>query len=237
MYEYSTLGGVCLNLRRNVIPILTAWLILLVFVFAFLIWASVKTRPIIISAAKANVKNSFVHAVDKAVINVIDKENITYDTISRITKDDSNEIKDIEIDVNAVNKIKSLLSNEIYSSTKGSDFSAVSVPLGTLFLNDYLSGYGPNLKFKVKVATSFLTDFESKFCEAGINQTLHQIIIKITMHTDILLLGKNDGFDYTTTAILAQTVIVGEVPNSFTNVSEYPNKTTADKIFNYSNVK
>ncbi|MBQ8740847.1 MAG: hypothetical protein IJY79_04790, partial [Clostridia bacterium] len=59
------------------------------------------------------------------------------------------------------------------------------------------------------------------------------IIIKIDVKASVLMMGATDGFAVSTTALAAQTVISGTVPDSFTNVIEYPNNDLADEIFNF----
>ena len=64
----------------------------------------------------------------------------------------------------------------------------------------------------------------------------NQIIIKIDVNASVLMMGCTDGFGVATTAIAAQTIIAGEVPDSFTNVIEQPNNDLADEVFNFGNL-
>ena len=89
----------------------------------------------------------------------------------------------------------------------------------------------------MQLTETAVIDFESKLEDAGINSVMHQIIIKIDVNASVLMMGCTDGFSVSTTAIAAQTVIAGEVPDSFTNVIEYPNNDLADEIFNFGRLK
>ena len=62
---------------------------------------------------------------------------------------------------------------------------------------------------------------------------MSKIILHIDMSASVLLRGFTESFSVSTTAIVAQTVIVGNVPESFTNVEEDDGEDIADEIFNF----
>ncbi|MEE0807945.1 MAG: sporulation protein YunB, partial [Acutalibacteraceae bacterium] len=96
------------------------------------------------------------------------------------------------------------------------------------------TGYGPQIKFKMRLTETAILDFESKVIDAGINNVLHQIIINIDINANVLMVGYTKGFKISTSALAAQTVIAGSVPDSFTRVEEHPGDDIADEIFNYA---
>ena len=51
------------------------------------------------------------------------------------------------------------------------------------------------------------------------------------------MVGATDNFSVTTTAIAAQTVIIGVTPDTFTNVEEYPGDEIADELFNFADLE
>ena len=57
--------------------------------------------------------------------------------------------------------------------------------------------------------------FVSHFSEAGINQTLHQVTMVVSVDVAVLVLGKTDTFTMTSEVVVAETVIVGAVPDTF----------------------
>ena len=88
----------------------------------------------------------------------------------------------------------------------------------------------------MQLTETAILDFESLFTSAGINNVLHQIIIKIDVNVSVLMIGCTDSFSVSTAAIAAQTVIAGRVPESFTNVIEQPNNDLADEVFNFGDL-
>lgn len=207
------------------------------FLLIFLILAVttfLEVKPLVFTYAKSTAKTILLNSANKAVLNVLNENNITYSKISNVSRDVDNNITGIEINIEMVNYLKSSISNEISRIVAGNCNYDLYIPFGTLIGNEYTTGFGPGVKFKMQVTETAVVDFESLFCEAGINQVLHQILIKIDISANILLIGFTQGFLVHTSAIAAQTVIVGVVPDSFTNVIERPGDDIADKIFNYS---
>ena len=57
--------------------------------------------------------------------------------------------------------------------------------------------------------------FESSFTHAGINQTLHRLNMSVLVDVAVLVLGKTVNFTVESQVVVAETIIVGEVPDTF----------------------
>ena len=57
--------------------------------------------------------------------------------------------------------------------------------------------------------------FESRFTEAGINQTLQQLTMTVSVDVAILVLGATELFTVSSQVVVAETIIVGQVPDTF----------------------
>ena len=90
------------------------------------------------------------------------------------------------------------------------------------------------MKFDIQMTNTASLDFKSNFKNSGINNTLHQILINFDITANIVIKGGSDTFKVNTSIIVAQTVISGEIPDSFTNVTENPGDDIADDIFNFA---
>ena len=51
--------------------------------------------------------------------------------------------------------------------------------------------------------------------EAGINQTLQQLTMTVSVDVSILVLGRTESFTVTSQVVVAETIIVGQVPDTF----------------------
>ncbi|MEE0808866.1 MAG: sporulation protein YunB [Acutalibacteraceae bacterium] len=216
--------------------ILLRWLILFLFIIIFLAVFLCDATPLIFTYAKSRAETILLDAANTAVLNVLEKTDTVYSDISNISYNSNGDIKGIEINTNSVNKLKSLISNEISKIVGENDSYIIKIPFGTLLGNEYITGYGPQIKFKMRLTETAILDFESKFIDAGINNVLHQIIINIDINANVLMVGYTKGFKISTSALAAQTVIAGNVPDSFTQVEEHPGDDIADEILNYAEI-
>ncbi len=209
------------------------WLIVFLCLFLIFIICIISVKPFVFTYAKSEAETIILNAANEAVLNVLSQNDITYSDISVISRDETGMITGIEINIEKVNLLKSSLSNEISRIVASRNKYELNIPIGSLFGNEYTTGYGPKIKFKMQLTETAILDFESKFIAAGINNVLHQIIIKIDVSASVLMMGCTESFKVSTTALAAQTVITGEVPDSFTNVIEQPNNDLADEVFNF----
>ena len=58
-------------------------------------------------------------------------------------------------------------------------------------------------------------NFVSHFRQAGINQTLHQLTMIVSVDVSVLVLGQTSSFSVNSEVVVAETVIVGDVPSTF----------------------
>ena len=213
------------------------WFVVLLCLCFVLSVCFISVKPFVFTYAKSEAETIILNAANNAVLNIISQNKISYKDISNVSRKEDGKITGIEIDIEKVNLLKSRISGELSRIVSENNKYDLYIPIGTLFGNEYTTGYGPKVKFKMQLTETAILDFESKFTQAGINNVLHQIIIKIDINASVLMMGCTDGFKVSTTALAAQTVIAGTVPDAFTNVIEYPDNDLADEIFNFGDLR
>lgn len=220
-------------LKKSVKRVIKAWLSLFLVIILVLGCIGYRIQPIIIRYAESIAETEMLNSANKAVLNVITKEKIDYDKLAVLTKDKNGKIISLEIDTYKINFFKSSISNEISDIISKRERFDVAIPIGTFFSNTYTVGYGPDIKFKMQITTTAVVDFDNEFKSVGINQVLHKIVIDIKINGSLVIAGYKKGISVNTSAIAAQTVIVGEIPKNFTNVIENENDNTAGLINDY----
>ena len=113
-----------------------------------------------------------------------------------------------------VNRLKTNILNIINDEILQMDTSDIGVPLGSLFLPELFSGKGPSFPVSILSIRNSDASFSSEFTEAGINQTLHQLNMQISVDVAVLVLGKTNNFTISGQVVIAETVIVGQVPET-----------------------
>ena len=224
-------------MKKSQKKVFAAWSVVLIICLLISLVTFIKIKPMVFTYGKSMAKSIMYDNANKATINILDAYEISYDKLAVISRDAQNNFTGIEIDIEKLNRIKSEISCEISRLFDKKDLYELKIPVGTLLCNEYTTGFGPRLTFKMQLTQYSVVDFESKFVSAGLNQVLHQIIINIKINANILMIGCTEDFSATTSVIAAQTVIVGKVPDSFTSVEEGSDHEVADKIFNYADLK
>ena len=96
----------------------------------------------------------------------------------------------------------------------------ITIPVGTLSGIPTFAGMGPNIKLKFTPAGAVRSSFSSEFRSAGINQTLHRITLKLVATLRVILPGKSYSISVVAEAPIAESIIVGDVPNAYTNLAD-----------------
>lgn len=80
------------------------------------------------------------------------------------------------------------------------------------------------MKFNAQLTSGTVVTFSNEFREAGLNQVIHRIVFNIETSGRLVMLGKTDGLSVTASAVVAETVIVGVLPEALTNVIGSPSE-------------
>ena len=223
--------------RRRPVKNLVAFIIVVAVTFAvFLLLLSFdkQLRKILEPYSVSTAKRIIVAATDAAVLEVLKDNEISYEKIANLSTDSGGNVTSLQIDTTLINILKSNISNKLTQQLNSREDYVLKIPIGTIIGNEFTVGRGPSISFKMKLSAAVKTDFKSNFYNAGINQVLHQILIEVKYDGFILIPWFRESFSDKTDYIAAQTVIVGVVPDAFTNVIESePEQITGD-IFDFS---
>lgn len=219
--------------KKSILTAIRAWLCLLLALLIVFGVSYYKMLPVIKRYAESVAETVMLNSANEAVITVLKDEDITYDEIAKLSRAEDGTVQSLEIDVYKINNLKSRISNEISRIIGGREEYKVSIPAGSFFDTPYTSGIGPKIPFKIQMTTTAFVDFTHEFRSAGINQVLHLIHIKINIRGSFVTAWYTGGISTQTTAIAAQTVIVGATPDAFTNVIEDVDDNTAGLINDY----
>ena len=172
-------------------------------------------RDIIRELAQTQVKNTTSDLTNDAIAKQIADGIIQYDRIVFFEKDLEGRITALKTNMSEINRLKTDILNIINDEILALDTSDIGIPLGSFFLPELLSGKGPVIPVNVLSIRNSDAAFSSNFVQAGINQTLHQLIMTVSVDVSILVLGQTASFTITSEVVVAETVIVGSVPNTF----------------------
>lgn len=199
---------------RNFVRILAVLAILTCI--GFLMFRS-RYRLIIQDLAQTQVKNTTSDLTNDAIAKQIADGVIQYDRIVYFEKDLDGRITALKTNMSEINRLKTDILNIINDEILALDTSDLGIPLGSLFFPEFFSGRGPVIPVHILSIRNSDANFASSFSQAGINQTLHQLTMVVSVDVAVLVLGETSSFTINSEVVVAQTVIVGDVPNTFLN--------------------
>ncbi len=201
---------------------LLRWIFFLLVLAVFvLILFRVKYHATIRSLAETQLKNTTSDLINDAIDAQIDNNNIQYDRIVYFEKDLEGKITALKTNMSEVNRLKTSILNIINDEILAMDTTDLGIPLGSLILPEFLSGRGPQIPVRIISISNSDASFESHFSEAGINQTLQKITMTVSVDVSILVLGRTESFTVNSEVVVAETIIVGQVPDTFFQTGGY----------------
>ena len=167
------------------------------------------------SLAETQVRNSTSDLINDAIDRQIESGNMQYDRIVYFEKDLNGKITALKTNMSEVNRLKTDILNIINDDILALDTSDIGIPAGSLFLPEFFSGRGPQIPVHIISIRNSDAAFSSEFTEAGINQTLQKLNMDVSVDVTILVLGRSESFTVSSQVVVAETVIVGQVPDTF----------------------
>lgn len=172
-------------------------------------------QDVIGSLARTQVTNATSDLINDAIEEQISEGTIQYDRMVYFEKDLEGRITALKTNMSEVNRLKTDLLNIINDEILAMDADHLGIPLGSFILPELFAGKGPAIPVQILTIRNSEASFFSEFTEAGINQTLQKLNLQVSVDVSVLVLGKIDAFTVSSQVVIAETVIVGQVPDMF----------------------
>lgn len=193
---------------------LKRWMLLvLTIILIFLILLEIRVRPAVASIAVVQGKRLCTEVINEAVSEVMDELELSYEKLAETTRAENGSVLEIATNMSNVNKLKTEVSLRIGEKLEDIKNRRVDIPFGTLMGLNLLYMRGPDIPLHITMSGCAETDFLSEFESGGINQTVHKLSLSIKTDMTVLVHPISENTSVTTTVIIAETIIVGDVPN------------------------
>jgi len=176
--------------------------------------------------AETQVRNATSDLINDAIDRQIENQNIQYDRMVYFEKDLDGRITALKTNMSEVNRLKTDILDLINDEILAIDASDLGIPVGSLLLSEFFSGRGPEIPVQIMSIRNSDASFSSTFSEAGINQTLQQMNMLVSVDVAVLVLGRTNYFTVSSQVVVAETIIVGQVPDTYLNTGGYYGNTT-----------
>lgn len=191
-----------------------------------------RVEPTINKICESNAKSIAVKSASDAIYK--NTENITYDSLIIINKDNNGKVTSLNANSKEINKLTSKVINDIEEILQKKSESKIKIPVAMIFNENILSGYGPRIKVKTYPVGDIKAELKSSFESAGINQTKHSLMLEVTIEEKVVAPFVSNVEEYKTSIIIAETIIISDIPSTYYNISGIDNLNTKDML-NISN--
>ena len=202
--------------RRQTDHLRGLWVLLTAFMgiglaLVIIFQLNARLRPILLELARTQTSNYITAAIDAAVA----AQAVTYHDLVTLERSESGDIVALTSNMAHANVLRAQLLDTALTALNGLETMEMEIPLGTILDWDLFSGIGPDVNVRVLYTGTASAEFENVFSTAGINQTCHQIFFRINADIAVLLPGRQCRTTVSTRVCVAETVIVGKVPETY----------------------
>lgn len=177
-------------------------------------------EPTLIALCTLEAKNIGILMTNEALGNVM--KDITYEELVTLEKNAEGKIIALKANVMKMSEMATEISTEIQKLCDTMENVYVKIPIGNFTGNALLSSVGPSITVKIIPFGIVTTDFKSEFISAGINQVKHRIYLEVITNVSIVAPLMTEEICVTTNVNIAETILIGDVPDSFFNMSDIP---------------
>lgn len=204
------------KLRRR--TVLVCVLICLALIAGSILLIERNLTRVVLSLARAQAQAMAVRILNEAATELLATGEVTYDVLMHVTADETGQVRLIQANTPEMNRLAarvSLLSQEKLQTARD---QVVRVPLGSALGMTLFAGAGPKIEVHVLPVGSVHAAFHTDFQTAGINQTRHRVTLQLTAQVQLVIPTGARVVEASTQVAMAESIIVGEVPETFTDV-------------------
>lgn len=146
-------------------------------------------------------------------------EDYKYSDFIIIHKDENGNVLMLESNMKNINNVTSDVAYRIQTQINNLEDEDITISLGSFTGISILSGRGIKVPIRISTVGNVKTNIRSEFITQGINQTIHRLYLDIESRISILTPFNTIDETSTSQLILAENIIVGEIPEAYYNIS------------------
>lgn len=174
---------------------------------------------VVLTLASAKAEVLAVQALNQAAEALI-ADGVSYDSLVHVTLGEDGSVRLLQANTAGMNSLASRASLTAQARLEALQDQTVSVPLGSALGITLLAGTGPRIQVHMLPVGAVVTAYETEFTSAGINQTRHRVLLTMRAQVQLVLPTGASGVEAVTQVAVAESIIVGQVPDSFVNVGD-----------------
>lgn len=205
--------------RWNRIRSLCLFLIAAAMLVTLLVRTDRRIRPNLCAACESEAKQYGTTVLAQSVAEVLQEESWKYEDFAQLTYDASGNVTAVETQTDSINRLQSAMFSQVQSRLENTGEAVVEVALGTATGLWLLAGKGPHISVCLMPVGHASVTLISELKSAGVNQTCHTIQAQITAQIRAAIPFSDTSVTVEYEYLLAETVIVGNVPEAYLEFS------------------
>lgn len=196
------------------------WLILLVLLLtAAVIAMEQNLSQTMLDMAFARAYSMAVETINRAVKQAMG-QGVTYEELIDAQMDAQGRVSMLRANTMRMNEIATKTALLAEKELNSIENQYINIPMGAALGIRFLAGYGPRIPVQILPIGAVQTNFDTEFVSAGINQTRHKIFLSLRTTVSLIIPTGSQLVEVNSTVPIAESIIVGEVPDSFVDVSD-----------------
>ncbi len=223
--------------RRRFHLRLWQWLLLLLLACLVLVVSVyVRIRPVVTEYAESRARMLAEQTANETVAQVLAEHTALCRSVIQTTYNDQNRLSSVIADAAAVNTIKTAVATSVLEQLQSLSSINIGIPMGTLVGPDWLSGWGPVIRFPIGVTARVITTVSSSLEAVGMNQSAFKVLLNVHIALSVITPDGRSSVAVDSAFPMAEVVLLGEVPDALTEVYG-DDQTLLGKIFDYGTVE
>lgn len=203
------------------------FLLIICFALTFIgIVYSKKIDSVVNAYANTYVSNLITKMLYETIGKYISEKGIEYLDIVEFDKDDNGNIKALTVNSGLLNVIRSETSLQFANQLDILENRDFYIPFGNIISSKMFSGLGPKVKIKIVPLGYVTSETINDFYSVGINQSLHNISINYSITINVVAPFSSASTTQTAKITIAESIIIGDVPNTNITVGSGFSETT-----------
>jgi sporulation protein YunB len=179
-------------------------------------------KPVIMVMSENKARIIATQAINEAANRKIAKDD--YKDLVTVMIDKDGKVTMLKIDPILMNKLATETTLAIQEELNGIDSKTLKIPFANIFGSQLLANTGPSINVRIQPIGSVKVDYKSAVEAAGINMARHNIYLYVETNIRIIAPFIRNDVGVATHVPISETIIVGEVPESYINVPKDNNE-------------
>lgn len=160
-----------------------------------------------IAQTKASI--ALEEGIRESILNNLDDNIIDYKT------NDDGAISYIGMDAYTANKIMADTLSYLKNTVPYTKFDDLYLPIGYIFTNNIFFSNGPKIKIRLEPLGTYKTNIVNNVINVGINNSLLEIFLEITINYKILIPMQSTEFEFISKIPLSKVMVNGDIPKFY----------------------